>query len=141
MLPRTFYGDGGVEEAAYGSEPPSGSHTPFVNTTKKLTCGLTRTRSGVRRNGWTLRGMLMDNLCHWIDKCAPQRRVIFLNTMVVSLLCIAFFGGVHRTRVDRDRAHLTMRRCGSMGFSGNEGRVTAVQDTKDRDHSFQTKSG
>ena len=35
----------------------------------------------------------------------PKRRVIFLNTVVVSLLCNAFFGGMRRTLVDRDRAH------------------------------------
>ena len=38
---------------AFDSEPPSGSHTPFVNTTKKPTCGQTRVRRDVWKNGWT----------------------------------------------------------------------------------------
>ena len=65
---------------------------------------------------------------------APNRRVNFLTIMVVSLPYNAFFVGMRRTRVDRDRAHHTsvvpeggsgsgMRRNGDMGFSGNEGRV------------------
>ena len=52
--PKTFHGNGGVEEFAHDSEPPSGSHTPLVKTTKKPTCGLTRVRRGVWKNGWTL---------------------------------------------------------------------------------------
>ena len=111
------------------------THTPFVNTTKKPTCGQTRARRGVWKNGWvdTTRiawpevtglcgfldgscnkgncgsgivimacsdihgwstfynkcglvpgvnsldaelgacGVLMDNFCHWIDKCVRQK--------------------------------------------------------------------
>ena len=52
--PKTFHGNGEVEEFAYDSEPPSGSHTPFVNTTKKPTCGQTRARRSVWKKGWTL---------------------------------------------------------------------------------------
>ena len=44
---------GGVEECAYGSEPPIGSSTPFVNTTKKLTCEQEKSRGCVQKNGWT----------------------------------------------------------------------------------------
>ena len=73
-----------------------------------------------------------------------KRRVIFSTTVVVSLLCDAFFGGMRRTRVDRDRAYHPDvcfeggrgsggRRCGGMEIGGNEG--------VDRDHLFQTKSG
>ena len=35
-------------------EPPSGLPIPFVNTIMKPTCGQTRVRKGVWRNGWTL---------------------------------------------------------------------------------------
>ena len=41
-------------------------------------------------------GMLIDNLGHWID---TDRRVNFLTTVVVSLPCNTFLGGMRRTRV------------------------------------------
>ena len=67
---------------------------------------------------------------------------------VVSLLCSAFFGGMRRTRADRERAHRPnvcseggtasgVRRYVGMGIRGH----TAVQDTTDRDHLFQRSQG
>ena len=50
---KTFYGNGGLEGCAYGTEQPNGSPTIFVKKTKKLTCGQTRARRGVQKNGWT----------------------------------------------------------------------------------------
>ena len=47
------FGNGGFGEFACDSEPPSGSATPFVNTTMKLTCGQARVRRGVQEKGWT----------------------------------------------------------------------------------------
>ena len=84
----------------------------------------------------------MENVCHWIDNCVRQiRRVIFLTTVVVFLLCNAFFGGMRRTRVDRDRAHHPnvfsergggpgVRRYVGMRISGNEGRVIQLSKTQ-----------
>ena len=37
-------------------------------------------------------GMLMDNLCHWIDNCVRQKDAwIFLTTVVVSFLLPCIF--------------------------------------------------
>ena len=66
---------------------------------------------------------------------------MFLTTVVVSLLCNAFFGGMRRTRVDRDGAHhpnvcfkvgrgRCVRRYVGMGISGNEGRVIQLSKTQ-----------
>ena len=84
---------------------------------------------------------------------APNWRVHFLTIVVVSLPYNAFFRDMRRTRVDRDRAHTPnvgpeggsrsgVRNYGGMGISCNEGSgQKAIQDTIDRDHLSQMKSG
>ena len=65
----------------------------------------------------------------------------FLTIVVVSLPYNALFGGMCRTRVDRDRAHHPsvvlevgsgsgVRRFGGVGFSGNVGPVIQLSETQ-----------
>ena len=49
-------------------------------------------------------GFLMDNFSQWISSAFAKKRANFLTTVVVSHLYNAFFGGMHRSRVDRHRA-------------------------------------
>ena len=67
--------------------------------------------------------------------------MIFLTTVVVSLPCHAFFGGIRRTWVDRDRTNHTnicldggggsgVRRYVGMGIGGNEGLVIQLSKTQ-----------